>query len=510
MHPRARRRGPAASRALAGSIVAVTLVIGAASGLTVMQMRRSAWEQVGRVSQNLLEAVEHMVDRNIEFYDLSLQAVVDGLQNPAIDESPPELRQLALFDRAATANGLGAILALDPQGQAFVDSTNAVPRALAFPEADFFLAHKQRGDVGLYIGKPFRMAPDGRWVIPLSRRLTYADGAFAGVVMGTIDIGYFNGLFARLSIGDQSRIAFFRDSGELLVRSPPIERMIGEDLSSLAHFRRFFEHRSGQFVAPGHPDGVEALFTYCRVGRHPLVATAVVPTEVITALWRPKAIAIAVLVAILCGGMIGLTLRLQRELERRSRAEARALDANRDLARLAHTDGLTGLPNRRHFDEAFARAQEQARGPMPRRATFSLVLLDADRFKLYNDTYGHLAGDEVLRAIARVLQRQIRGPEETACRIGGEEFAVLLPGASSAEAVARAERIRLAVARLLIPHAGNEGGGITVSLGVAEAGPGESGGACFAATDAALYEAKRLGRNRVVARLGGAESARVA
>ena len=85
MHPRARRRGPAASRMLAGSIVAVTLVIGAASGLTVMQMRRSAWEQVGRVSQNLLEAVEHMVDRNIEFYDLSIRAVVDGLQNPAID-----------------------------------------------------------------------------------------------------------------------------------------------------------------------------------------------------------------------------------------------------------------------------------------------------------------------------------------------------------------------------------------------------------------------------------------
>ncbi|BAQ43693.1 MULTISPECIES: GGDEF domain-containing protein [Methylobacterium] len=501
MHPRARRRGPAASRMLAGSIVAVTLVIGAASGLTVMQMRRSAWEQVGRVSQNLLEAVEHMVDRNIEFYDLSIRAVVDGLQNPAIDESPPELRQLALFDRAATANGLGAILALDPQGQAFADSASAVPRAQAYPSADFFLVHKQREDVGLYIGKPFRMAPDGRWVIPLSRRLAYADGAFAGVVMGTIDIGYFNGLFARLSIGDQSRIAFFRESGELLVRSPVVESMIGQNLSFLAHFRRFFEGNAGQFVATGHPDGVEALFTYCRVGHHPLVATAVVPTEVITALWRPKAVAIGVLVAILCGGMIALTLRLQRELERRSRAETLALDANRDLARLAHTDGLTGLPNRRHFDEAFARAQEQdmGRGQAPRRATFSLVLLDADRFKVYNDTYGHLAGDEVLRTVARVLQRQIRGPAEIACRIGGEEFAVLLPGVSRAEAVARAERIRLAVARLLIPHAGNEGGGVTVSLGVAEAGPGESGGRCFAAADAALYEAKRRGRNRVMA-----------
>ena len=507
MHPRARRRGPAASRMLAGSIVAVTLVIGAASGLTVMQMRRSAWEQVGRVSQNLLEAVEHMVDRNIEFYDLSIRAVVDGLQNPVIDESPPELRQLALFDRAATANGLGAILALDPQGQAFADSASAVPRAQAYPEADFFLVHKRAEDVGLYIGKPFRMAPDGRWVIPLSRRLAYADGAFAGVVMGTIDIGYFNGLFARLSIGDQSRLAFFRESGELLVRSPVVESMIGQNLSFLAHFRRFFEGNAGQFVAPGHPDGVEALFTYCRVGRHPLVATAVVPTEVITALWRPKAIAIAVLVAILCGGMIGLTLRLQRELERRSRAEARALDANRDLARLAHTDGLTGLPNRRHFDEAFARGREQVLDG----TRLCLVLLDADRFKLYNDTYGHLAGDEVLRAVARVLQRQIRGPAEIACRIGGEEFAVLLPGASRAEAVARAERIRLAVARLLIPHVGNEGGGVTVSLGVAEAGPGESDGRCFAAADAALYEAKRRGRNRVMAApADDAEGAQVA
>ncbi|WP_167858621.1 sensor domain-containing diguanylate cyclase [Methylobacterium nonmethylotrophicum] len=495
------------SRTLAGSIIAVTLVIGAASALMVMQMRRSAWDQVGRVSQNLLEAVEHMVDRNIELYDLSLQAVVDGLRNPEVDGIAPELRQMILFDRAATANGLGAILALDPQGQAFVDSSAIVPRPLRFPDADFFLVHKQREDADLYIGKPLRMEPDGRWVIPLSRRLTYADGAFAGVVVGTIDIGYFNALFRRLSLGERSRIAFFRDSGELLVRSPPMEGTIGRNLREAAHFPRFFESRAGQFVATGYTEAIEGLFSYSRIGDRALIATVVVPTAAIGSLWRPKAVAIIALVTILCGGMVGLTLVLQRELERRSRAEEQALAANHDLARLAHTDGLTALPNRRHFDEAFSRAREQARGAG---GPLSLVLLDADRFKRYNDTYGHLAGDEVLRAVARVLQRQVRGPEEVACRIGGEEFAVLLPGSAGPEAVARAERIRRALARLQIPHVGNEGGIVTLSLGVAEAVPGETGGQCFSAADAALYEAKRQGRNRVVARPGGPAAAQVA
>ncbi|KMO16168.1 sensor domain-containing diguanylate cyclase [Methylobacterium platani] len=507
MHPRPRRRRSAASRTLAGSIVAVTLVIGAASGLMVMQMRRSAWEQVGRVSQNLLESVEHMIDRNIELYDLSLEAAVDGLRNPDADGIAPDLRQLVLFDRSATANGLGAILALDAQGRAFADSTAVVPRPLGFPEADFFLVHKALDNAGLYIGKPFRLMPDGRWVIPLSRRLSYADGAFAGVVVGTIDIGYFNALFGRLSLGDQSRIGFFRESGELLVRSPVMEGAIGRSLASAPHFRHFLEARAGQFVAVGYTEAIEGLFTYSRIGNRPLIATVVVPTQAIADLWLPRAMAIVALVSVLCGGMIALTLVLQRELERRSRAEERAVAANHDLARLAHTDGLTGLPNRRHFDEAFLRARER----MAREGgALSLVLLDADRFKRYNDTYGHLAGDEVLRAVARVLARQVREPEETACRIGGEEFAVLLPGVSGAAAVARAERIRLAVARLQIPHVGNEGGTVTASLGVAEAVAGETGGQCFSAADAALYEAKRQGRNRVAAQPDHEDAAWVA
>ncbi|QRE75272.1 sensor domain-containing diguanylate cyclase [Methylobacterium aquaticum] len=502
-----RSRPSTASRTLAGSIVVATLAIGAASGLTVMQMRASAWDQVGRVSQNLLESVEHMVDRNIELYDLSLQAVVEGLHNPEAEGIAPGLRQAVLFDRAATANGLGAILALDAQGRAFADSTAVVPRRLSYPDADFFRVHKERGDVGLYIGKPIRKETDGRWTIPLSRRLAYADGTFAGVVVGTIDVGYFNALFDRLSIGDGTRIAFFRDSGELLARTPRPEAAIGWSVTEAPYFHRFFERRAGQFVDVARIDSVEVLFSYSRIGKRPLVATVMVPTQAIAGLWQPRAIAIVAVVAFLCSGMIGLTLVLQRELERRARAEERALAANRDLARLAHTDGLTGLPNRRHFDQAFARAREDvARNGAP----LALILLDADRFKRYNDTYGHLAGDEVLRAVARVLRRQVREPDETACRIGGEEFAVLLPGASGAAAAARAERIRQALARLRIPHVGNEGGVVTVSLGVAEALPAETEGQCFSAADAALYEAKRQGRNRVVVRPGGEAGTRVA
>jgi diguanylate cyclase (GGDEF)-like protein len=206
-------------------------------------------------------------------------------------------------------------------------------------------------------------------------------------------------------------------------------------------------------------------------------------------------------VLILCLGLTSLTLLLQRELERRAQAERAALDANKALAELAATDGLTGLPNRRHFDAVFDGLQRQAERTGE---NLSLLLIDADQFKRYNDTYGHLAGDEVLRTIARCLKRQVSGPDEVACRIGGEEFGVLLLGPAGREVAFRAEHIRQAVARTQIPHSGQEGGFITVSIGVAclTLGSGVTQTECFAAADAALYEAKRRGRNRVIAQLG--------
>lgn len=171
-----------------------------------------------------------------------------------------------------------------------------------------------------------------------------------------------------------------------------------------------------------------------------------------------------------------------------------------ELGTLANTDELTKLANRRYFNLRFEDAVSRA---VRSSAPVSLLMIDADKFKLFNDTYGHAAGDDCLKKIAGVLRDCVRQPEDLAARYGGEELAVIL-GAGAAEAAGVAERIRREVERLGLPHPANAPAGVvTVSIGVATLLPdgtaGASTQALFAQADGALYRAKSAGRNRIVA-----------
>jgi diguanylate cyclase (GGDEF)-like protein len=159
-------------------------------------------------------------------------------------------------------------------------------------------------------------------------------------------------------------------------------------------------------------------------------------------------------------------------------------------------DRLTGLGNRRRMDEDLERLAEQARR---HGHVFSVVLYDVDRFKQYNDTAGHAAGDEVLRSVAGALLRECRG-SDAAYRYGGEELLVVFPEEATENASRAAERMRAAIESVRIPHPGLEPPGVvTVSGGVSSFGVGDSVGDLLARADAALYQAKQAGRNRVLA-----------
>jgi diguanylate cyclase (GGDEF)-like protein len=164
------------------------------------------------------------------------------------------------------------------------------------------------------------------------------------------------------------------------------------------------------------------------------------------------------------------------------------------LALASRRDALTGLPNRRAFDEELAR--EVARSARTG-APLGLVVLDVDRFKAVNDGHGHPAGDAVLREVAARAGAAVR-QGDLAARIGGEEFALLLPGADLPGAAELAERVRAAVAAAPV-SAGDRTIAVTVSLGCAVLAPGEPPEALLGRADARLYEAKRSGRDRVMA-----------
>ena len=169
--------------------------------------------------------------------------------------------------------------------------------------------------------------------------------------------------------------------------------------------------------------------------------------------------------------------------------------ANQALANLAKLDGLTGVANRRGFDEALeAESRRAARASQD----IALLMVDVDWFKLYNDRYGHQAGDECLRSVAAALAACAKRPGDSVCRYGGEEFALLLPATGLRGAMLVAERVVASVAGLAIEHTGSFGGSVSVSVGVAS-GNGRDGAALVRAADKALYAAKREGRDRAVA-----------
>lgn len=187
------------------------------------------------------------------------------------------------------------------------------------------------------------------------------------------------------------------------------------------------------------------------------------------------------------------TILVIRDVSDRKRLEE-------ELAALALRDGLTGLANRRSFDEMLETSWRQT---LRQGTEMSLLMLDIDFFKAFNDSYGHQAGDDCLRTVGHVLDSFARRPGDLACRYGGEEFALILNDTGAASASQLAEEARAAVAALGLPNEGAAGGsGLTASIGVATAlarigGSVRMPESLLQAADHALYKAKAAGRNRV-------------
>ena len=185
-----------------------------------------------------------------------------------------------------------------------------------------------------------------------------------------------------------------------------------------------------------------------------------------------------------------------RDVSRRKAAEEELQNAYETLEAMATVDALTGVANRRRFDDTL---DHEWRRAVRMRTPTALLLIDVDHFKSYNDIYGHVRGDVCLRDVASAALEVVRRSSDIVARFGGEEFAVVLPNTDEASAAALAEEIREAVMRREILHGGNRPGIVTVSIGCAAmvAERGSHAVTLVEAADEALYKAKHQGRNRV-------------
>jgi diguanylate cyclase (GGDEF)-like protein len=304
-------------------------------------------------------------------------------------------------------------------------------------------------------------------------------------------LDYFQQLFRKVALGEGSVISLFRTDGTLIVRNVVNDDKIGADWSHASVFGQIGGRIHGTFMTNRSVDGVPRLYAFHRVGDLPLLVVVGLSTDQVLSPWWRKVVVLSATFIVMAGSVLLLVWLLDGELRRRAEAE-------RAAAELARTDGLTKLANRRSFEEAleaeWGRAAREAR-------PLSLLMIDADHFKRFNDTYGHQAGDRVLMSLAEVIAKSTRRPADLAARYGGEEFAVLLPNTDAQGAHRIAAFIRDDLHDLGIEHDTSGHKIVTVSIGIATATPrsGISASSLVRDADAALYRAKGQGRDTVCA-----------
>ncbi|PFH11988.1 diguanylate cyclase (GGDEF)-like protein [Collimonas sp. PA-H2] len=462
-------------------------------------------QEMGVSTSNMTRAIAQHADDTIKAADTTLVGLVERVQ--ADGTGPGALQRLhqLLVQRVRELRQLQGLFIYDEKGNWLANALPATPSNVNNSDRDYFIYHSTHFDPKPYIGLPIRSRSTGKWIITVSRRISHADGSFAGVALATIDMDYFNKFYESFDIGHHGAIVLGLNNGVMLTRRPLLADTNGKSIANTPLFRDHVAKRAmGTIFIVSALDGVRRLNSFRHLEQYPLFVATALSEDEILADWLTDTYLHSAGVGILLIVLSMLGFHLVGQIKLRLNAEAelvRARDAletlNQTLERLALQDGLTGLANRRHFDLAldkeFSRAVREA-------SSLALVMIDVDCFKQYNDIYGHAAGDECLRKISEVIKTNQNRPGDVAARYGGEELGVLLPGTDVRGAMVIAEKIRLEIHNLGIEHAGNSAGVVTVSAGVDAFVPIldlDNPLELIQAADKALYAAKSGGRDRV-------------
>jgi PAS domain S-box-containing protein len=321
-------------RKLLPGVVAVALGLIGTIAWVALGTRQAAMDHATQMSENLASALSHDIARNIEVFDLSLQAVGERLRLPEIWTVSPELRGSILFDRSTTAKYLGAIIVFDEKGNAILRSGTPAPQG-SVADDPAFLHHRDDSDLGLVISPPFKSPATGEWSIGLTHRLEHPDGSFAGMVRGTIRLDYFQHLFDEIDLGPDGTVTLMSADGTLIQRKPMAEKNIGRPLRNAFGGSRSAQMPAGRFEAVAGIDGVRRVYIYRQVGNLPLAVSVGFGKTAALAEWRHRAIVNATVIAGLMTMTAFLFTGFMRELRRRGRAEIAALESNKRYRLLA-------------------------------------------------------------------------------------------------------------------------------------------------------------------------------
>lgn len=472
-----------------GTVSLIVCVCVALIGTEAWQSHQVYRDNIRRneiVTQNTARSMAEQAETTLVTADTIVASLVERVE---AEGTGPEARTRLYHLITSLAAALPAIHEMgimDSRGNAIVKSLVAHPVGLNYAERDYFRFHATHTDRGPLLGERIKSKVDGTINVTVTRRIDNPDGSFAGVVVTSVAMSFFQHLFDQVQAKSGGIISLFADDGTFLVRSPPMP----EDVASWAvagsgelgvQLRRHPD--AGTVTFTSVVDGVRRRGAYSRLGLFPLTVLVAQSEWDIQSSWRTELRTHAIIL----GCVLIVVITLGR----------RAAKATRMLEQQALQDGLTGLPNRRAFD---ARLEQELRRAERSGQPLSVIMIDIDHFKAYNDYHGHFAGDECLRAVANTIRNCLRRASDFAARYGGEEIVVVLPGADAGQARAVAHAMRRSVRLLAAPQADHLGGVVTFSAGVATYWPGEAAGlrALLDDADAALYAAKAAGRDTIM------------
>ncbi len=457
-------------------------------------MREDALVRARDTAEGLSLLLSRDVERNLEIVEVSLRTVAEGTRLPSLDRLSPDLRQRILFGGAANARDIGAVLVIDAMGNITYDSRQFPAREANVADRDYFrIQLPGQFPAEPYISKPFLPRIGERIpTIGLSEPLNDGAGNFSGIVLGALRLDYFRRLFDGAALGQHGSITLLRTDGIVLMRRPFHQGDIGASLAGGSSFLPLLQSDTGTYVGTAVLDRTQRLYSFRHIGKYPLIVVVGLATKDIYAEWQRRALAIGGVMGTLAALLILTSFLFSAELKRRREAERR-------LKMQAEIDCLTGVGTRRALDASlegeFLHAA-QCKSPL------AVLMVDVDLFKIFNDLYGHLAGDEALRIVASCIQTSLSQRSAFAGRFGGEEFCVVLRDANMDAALEVAQAIRRRVWDSNIPHSASPTRRLTICVGVAVTEATDEGG--FAPkhvldlADRQLYAAKLFGRNAVM------------
>lgn len=393
----------------------------------------------------------------------------------------------------------------DEHGRWLLNSNDVFPAGVNNSDRDYFAYHRDHNNSTTFIGPSIRSRSTNDWIITVSQRVNHPDGSFAGVVLASVYLKYFLSLYDGVDMGKNGIINLISSTGNIILRKPFHAADIGTNISSGQVFSLLTPgSNSGTSTINSYIDNVERIISYHRIEGYPLVVIAAFDRQEVLADWRRESAAsffissiLLVILNLLGYRLIKLMSQQIHGQKRLQIAQENYMKINKTLGLMALQDELTGLANRRQLD--FFLEAEIARTKRKSDGT-AVIMIDVDLFKLYNDQYGHVQGDDCLKTVSAIIKRQTSRTGDLAARYGGEEFAIVLPHTDYVGAFILAEKIRCELENLGLPHHRSPLGVVTVSLGIS-ASIGEeidNPADLIETADKALYIAKSSGRNRTV------------